>query len=1102
MSAVSVNEVNGFTASVSNPSTTAELTLGTSITGLLEGNGGALTKAATTGSGAVVLEDAPHLKNPVIEGTISGNVSVDASYIKGTLPIEHGGTGATTAQGAKDKLGLGNVDNTSDKNKPISTATRAALDSIITHGTPDATPVLKGKIRLAGDLTGTAENPLVAKNAITADKISDGSITDRKVNASGISGDKIKGDIQGNAQNVNGIVGVEHGGTGVTKLEDLKEALGIDKIQNTADEDKAVSKAMADELAKKIDKTEKGKAEGVATLDGSGKIPSSQLPSLQLSSVDVVSNESEMLGLKNAVVGSITIRTDVNKSYVLGGGADPSNINDWKEILSPTTIPSVLSVNGQKGEVVLGKSDIGLEKVDNTSDLDKPISTATQTALTNLGNAKEDVANKSQDFDADQNSTIKYPSVKATKEYVDAKVQSAVIGAGGVGDADENTAGLIQLSGDLAGPNSKYSSPEISNDAITTVKIRDGNVTDAKLATGISGSKISGDIAGKAAGLTGVLDVAHGGTGTTNLDALKAALGLDAVDNTSDESKPISKATQDALDALKGDKVKDATTSSKGVIQLAGDLSGTAEAPKIRDGAIESKHIKDGSIKDADIESISGSKITGDISVNASNVTGTVAVANGGTGGTTPEQARKNLGLDKVSNVPDSEKPISNATQTALNDKEDKVNKVSSITSGTADSENKNYPSALAVKTYVDSQVQSSASLPPTGVADANKVLTINSAGQAVWQDAPSGSLPDIPMNTLLGNNLDSEGKPVALDPIAVKKILGLDLVKNVDQTNADNITGGKLAAGLFNDNTVPLSSLVANGTADGNTFLRGDGQWVTIDGVGGNPGGGPGDGDAFVLEPATNDKLGGVIVGGGLTVDGSGKIAAVTDLIYTAEPSRGIISSTTASQAAAIIPAGSITDASLMIPADKEKLDKLPKIETTDQNKVLTVNSAGTAAEWREPAPASGGGGGTLVTYHPGDDKRFFVRASGLGVTAILNNNDNKVKIVIPDGVILNYFKVTTSYDKIGKMNDLYFEIDDRNTSYIVNTGVDDLHMPGVNVVDINSVSPLIHTVNNMGQLDLVLYISAVSDGKLSFFVRGMSTHNQVNGFYVTLRF
>lgn len=42
---------------------------------------------------------------------------------------------------------------------------------------------------------------------------------------------------------------------------------------------------------------------------------------------------------------------------------------------------AVDSVNGFTGNVVLGKADIGLGNVDNTSDANKPISTATQTAL-------------------------------------------------------------------------------------------------------------------------------------------------------------------------------------------------------------------------------------------------------------------------------------------------------------------------------------------------------------------------------------------------------------------------------------------------------------------------------------------------------------------------------------------------------------------------------------------------------------------------------------------------------------------------------------------------------------------------------------------------
>jgi hypothetical protein len=53
-------------------------------------------------------------------------------------------------------------------------------------------------------------------------------------------------------------------------------------------------------------------------------------------------------------------------------------------VISPS---EVTSVNTETGAVVLDKTDIGLGNVDNTSDLNKPISTATQTALNSINTA-------------------------------------------------------------------------------------------------------------------------------------------------------------------------------------------------------------------------------------------------------------------------------------------------------------------------------------------------------------------------------------------------------------------------------------------------------------------------------------------------------------------------------------------------------------------------------------------------------------------------------------------------------------------------------------------------------------------------------------------
>ena len=90
----------------------------------------------------------------------------------------------------------------------------------------------------------------------------------------------------------------------------------------------------------------------------------------------------------------------------------------------------------------IDKTMVGLTNVDNTSDADKAISTATQTAL----DLKEEAANKSTDGTLATNSDDLFPTEKAVKTYVDAMAASA-----GVADASTTAAGKIQLAGDLAG---------------------------------------------------------------------------------------------------------------------------------------------------------------------------------------------------------------------------------------------------------------------------------------------------------------------------------------------------------------------------------------------------------------------------------------------------------------------------------------------------------------------------------------------------------------------------------------------------------------------------------------------------------------------------
>ncbi len=114
----------------------------------------------------------------------------------------------------------------------------------------------------------------------------------------------------------------------------------------------------------------------------SGTLPSSVLPPLAVNKTDVVATQAAMLALISER-GDLAIRTDVGKTYVLATDS-PTTLADWKEI---TAAGAVQSVAGKSGTVNLVKADVGLDNVDNTSDVNKPVSVATQTALNLKANA-------------------------------------------------------------------------------------------------------------------------------------------------------------------------------------------------------------------------------------------------------------------------------------------------------------------------------------------------------------------------------------------------------------------------------------------------------------------------------------------------------------------------------------------------------------------------------------------------------------------------------------------------------------------------------------------------------------------------------------------
>lgn len=102
----------------------------------------------------------------------------------------------------------------------------------------------------------------------------------------------------------------------------------------------------------------------IASLSG-GKVPTSQLPAISLTTVQVAASQAAQLAL-TAQEGDIVVRTDENKTYMRNAGV-AGTMADYTLLNTPTD--AVTSVNSQTGAVVLGKGDVGLGNVSNDAQL-------------------------------------------------------------------------------------------------------------------------------------------------------------------------------------------------------------------------------------------------------------------------------------------------------------------------------------------------------------------------------------------------------------------------------------------------------------------------------------------------------------------------------------------------------------------------------------------------------------------------------------------------------------------------------------------------------------------------------------------------------------
>ena len=520
---------------------------------------------------------------------------------------------------------------------------------------------------------------------------------------------------------------------GVTKVQ-----IGLGSVDNTADMDKPVSKAqtaadkkVADDAAKnlkahtdKVDnphnvtkeqiglsnvtndaqvkRTEMGVAGGVATLNESGLIPSSQLPSfvddvLEFDNLTSFPGKGESGKIYVDTTTNLTYRwtgstyIEISKSLALGETSSTAYPGD-KGVETANKLKEHTASKANPHEVT--KEQIGLENVDNTSDVNKPVSKATQTALegkvdkvpgsglildtlkteisehlkskANPHNVtKEQVGLGSVDNTAD----VDKPVSKATQTALEGKVDK-VPGSGLISNAEKeklnNIPDLTPITEHLK---SKANPHEVTKEQVGLGKVENTADLEKPISTATQ-EALKGKV-DKVSGSGLILDTLkteiseHLKSKANPHGVTKEQVGLGNVDNTADVNKPISKATQTALDG-KVDKVPGSGLIPDALkTEITGHAGNKNNPHSVTKAQIGLENVDNTSDANKPISNLTKAaldgKVNNTVTVNGHALSGNITVTKG------------DIGLGSVENLAPTDYPVSKATQTALDGKVDKV---------------------------------------------------------------------------------------------------------------------------------------------------------------------------------------------------------------------------------------------------------------------------------------------------------------------------------------------------------------------------------------------------------------------------------------------
>jgi hypothetical protein len=402
---VGTNEIGGFavtaeklaTNSVTESKiadgsvTSAKIATGTIVNADINASA-AIAQSKIDGLGAALDLKAP-LADPTFTGTVSGvtKAHVGLGNVDNTTDANKPVSTATqtaldlkanldaptftgTVSGiTKSMVGLGNVDNTTDANKPVSTATQTALDLKANLDAPTFTGTVSGITKsMVGlgnvDNTTDANKPVstATQTALDAKASLSGAVFTGNVEVDGNL--VVDGDFTVNGTNFNASA------TSIV-IEDNMLQLAHNQAGNSVDLGLVVAYndgtyrhagIVRDVSEAKWKLFKNVAADPTTTVDfGSGALDDLQVAAFEATSATIGDVSNTELQYLNGVTSAVQTQID-SKLASSTASSTYAPIND------PTFTGTVSGVT---------KAHVGLGNVDNTTDANKPVSTATQTAL-------------------------------------------------------------------------------------------------------------------------------------------------------------------------------------------------------------------------------------------------------------------------------------------------------------------------------------------------------------------------------------------------------------------------------------------------------------------------------------------------------------------------------------------------------------------------------------------------------------------------------------------------------------------------------------------------------------------------------------------------